>query len=156
MHPNVANALARHPVAFTERRHSDFPEPIQAPTDFARQLGYELARITKTLLVRSTAGAPFALAVASMGTRMQFSALANQLGVKRVETASTSELASLTDYPPNGVSPLGVEGIKVFVDSGLLNFSTILIGAGVAGVEIEIAPQDLIAAAGATYLRLVT
>jgi Cys-tRNA(Pro)/Cys-tRNA(Cys) deacylase len=141
--------LARRPVVFTERRHSDFPEPIQTATDFARQLGYELARITKTLFVRSSAGAPFALAVASIGKKTQFSALATQLGVKRVEVASASELTSVTGYPQHGVSPLGVEGIKVFVDSGLLNLSTILVGAGVVGVEIEMKPADLVSLADA-------
>lgn len=123
--------------------------PIHSPADFAVALGYELARITKTLLVRATTGERYAIVVAPMGKKVDFRALANLLGVKRVEVAPASDLAARTGYPEKGVSPLGVTGVPVFIDEGLFAFATILVGAGVGGVEIEIDPNDLAAAANA-------
>jgi Cys-tRNA(Pro)/Cys-tRNA(Cys) deacylase len=143
-------------VDYTVHRHDAFSEPIHSPADFAAVLGYELARITKTLLVRSTAGDTYALAVAPMGKKVDFRGLAELMGVKRVEVAPAADLASLAGYPEKGVSPLGVDKLPVFIDQGLFEFPTILVGAGEAGVEIEIAPADLAAITRANRASLVS
>lgn len=106
--------------------------------------------------MRSADRAVFALVVASMGSKVQFRSLAAQLGVKRVEVASSDELSAVTGYPRNGVSPFGVAGVKVFVDSGLLRFPTILVGAGAIGVELEMAPADLVSVTHATSFALTS
>lgn len=47
--------------------------------------------------------------------------------------------------PRHGVSPLGLDStIAVVVDRELLDYESVLVGAGVAGVEIELSPVDLI------------
>jgi Cys-tRNA(Pro)/Cys-tRNA(Cys) deacylase len=155
VHPNVARVLAGGNIPFRVLRHADFPEPIDNPADFARQLGYDLARITKTLLVRSTDGPRFALIVAPMGFRVNFHALAAVITAKKVEIATPSELQTLTGYPRNGVSPLGVEHMDVFMDDTLLQFETILIGSGETAVEIEIAPCDLLSLTSAVCQRII-
>lgn len=58
--------------------------------------------------------------------------------------AKTEELAEIIGYPPNGVSPLGAPNdVPVLVDDSLLEFPSVLIGAGQAAVEIELPPTDL-------------
>lgn len=155
MHPNVARALKGKGVSFRLVNHAEFPEPIQTPADFARQLGYNLARITKTLLVRSADHSRFALVVAPMGFRVNFPRLAEAMSTKRVEVASPLELQMRAGYPRNGVSPLGVAAIPVFMDDSLLEFETILIGSGETAEEIEISPQDLLSLVGAISLHVV-
>ena len=155
MHPNVARVLAGGNVPFRVRRHADFPEPIDNPADFARQLGYDLARITKTLLVRSTDGPQFALIVAPMGFRVNFHVLAAAISVKKIVVATPSELQTVTGYPRNGVSPLGVVHAKVVMDDSLLQFETILIGSGETAVEIEIASRDLLSLTSAVCQRVI-
>jgi Cys-tRNA(Pro)/Cys-tRNA(Cys) deacylase len=54
-----------------------------------------------------------------------------------------AKLQQKIGYPPNGVSPLGVEEFPIFLDEDLMILETVLIGAGETGVEIEIAPVDL-------------
>ncbi len=154
MHPKVAHVLVEKSVRFRVLRHADFPEPIETPADFARQLGYDLARITKTLLVRASDGSRFALVVAPMGFRINFQVLAAAMSVKKVEVASSSDLQDRTGYPRNGVSPLGVENVLLFVDDSLLKFETILIGSGETAVEIEIPPSDLLSLTSAVSLAL--
>lgn len=149
MHAKVEKTLRANPFEFTIHRHDAFSAPIHSPADFAAALGYDVSRIAKTLLVRSIAGDVHALVVAPMGKRIDFRGVASLLGVKRVEVASGADLASLTGYPEKGVSPLGVPDLQVLMDEGLLAFSTILVGAGEAGVEIEIRPADLAGITGA-------
>ncbi len=154
MHAKVEAALHAHTVDYTVHRHDAFSAPIHSPADFAAELGYELPRITKTLLVRSTSGDAYAMVVAPMGKKIDFRGVANLLGVKRVEVASAADLAAFIGYPEKGVSPLGVKNVRIFMDESLFNFPTILAGAGEAGVEIEIAPADLAAITGATRASL--
>ena len=143
MNAKVSEALQAHAGKYCVRRHSDFPQPIRTPADFAAQLGYPLERITKTLLVRSADGR-HAVLVASMGKKVDFTAVARELASKRIEVAPASELLSLTGYPPNGVSPLGIDNLPVLMEEGLFVFDTILIGGGQPGVEIEIDPNILL------------
>jgi Cys-tRNA(Pro)/Cys-tRNA(Cys) deacylase len=149
VHAKVEGALAALPSAFKVHRHADFAKPIHSPADFANQLGYDLGRITKTLLVRSINGDSHALVVSPMGKKIDFAAVARVLGAKRTQVASREELQSITGYAEQGVSPVGVEGVKILIDESLFEFETILIGAGEAGVEIEISPADLQALTGA-------
>lgn len=93
--------------------------------------------------------------VASMGTKLDFSVIARELESKRIEVAPPSELLALTGYPQNGVSPLGIEDLPVFIEEGLFAFDTILVGAGEAGIEIEIDPKALLAITRARRLAFV-
>ena len=154
MHPKVEDALKNRPVAYKVHRHDAFPAPIHSPADFAVQLEYPLERITKTLLVRTTTGDRYAVVVAPMGRKIDFRAVAGHVGAKRVEVASAADLSSLTGYPEKGVSPLGLENLPVLLDEGLFTFPTILVGAGEAGVEIEIAPDALAHITSATRAPL--
>jgi Cys-tRNA(Pro)/Cys-tRNA(Cys) deacylase len=156
VHPNVAHVLTGKHIPFRVLKHADFPEPIQTPADFARQLGYDLARITKTLLVRAADRSRFALVVAPIGSRVDFKRLATAMGVQKVEVASPPELQKQTGYPRNGVSPLGVDGTPVFIEDSLLQFETILIGSGETAVEIEIPPHDLLSLTAAISLACAT
>ena len=154
MHAKVEEALRANSVEYRVHRHDAFSAPIHSPADFAAALGYDLGRITKTLLVRSMAGDMHALVVAPMGKKIDFRGVAGLLAVKRIEVASGADLISLTGYPEKGVSPLGVTNLRIFMDQGLFDFPTILIGAGEAGVEIEIRPADLAGITGAVRAPL--
>ena len=154
MHAKVEEALRKNPVKYTIHRHDAFSAPIHSPADFAAALGYDLGRITKTLLVRSIAGDMHALVVAPMGKKVDFHGVAGLLTVKRIEVASGTDLISLTGYPEKGVSPLGVTNLRILMDQRLFDFPTILIGAGEAGVEIEIKPVDLAGITGAVRAPL--
>ena len=148
MNPRVLHVLQGQSRTYRVHRHDELAAPIRSAADFAQQLGYDLARITKTLLVRSTGADSYAMVVSPMGRKINFLAVARLLGVKRVEVASCLDLAAHTGYPEKGVSPIGVEQLRVFLDETLFQFPTILVGAGEAGVEIELNPEDLEAITG--------
>jgi len=154
MHPRVQQALVSAGVNYRVRNHADCPGPIRSPQDFAACLGYELGRITKTLFCRSTRRDKYALVVAAMTRKIDFTVIAGALGCARVEVADRKELESMLGYPPQGVSPLGVDGYPVFIDEGLLNHPTVLIGSGMLGVEIELEPAALVKVSSAQVKQL--
>jgi len=141
-------------VSYRTQRHKDLQIDIRSPHDFARALGYELDRITKTLLLRSTERDEFAVVVLSINKRVQLERIAELLQTKRVQMATKEELSTILDYPPTGASPLGADPLSVIIDSGLMDFPTVLVGAGEAAVEIEISPQALVQVTNANVMSI--
>ena len=152
-HPLVAAALASSAAPHVVRRHSECPFPILAPRDFARCLARPLDVITKSLfleLLASGQAPAYGVAVCSIPHRVDFTALAKRWNVAEVKLASRATLAEKLGFPPTGVSPLGCEPYPVAMDEAIFAHETILVGGGVAGVEIELAPADLQRICGAT------
>jgi Cys-tRNA(Pro)/Cys-tRNA(Cys) deacylase len=72
--------------------------------------------------------------------------VAGQLDLK--ELAAAAERA--TGYMAGGISPLGQRRrLPVVIDSSALEFATVFCSGGRRGLEIELAPADLVRAAGA-------
>jgi len=73
------------------------------------------------------------------------------LGVlgKRAQLADVTAVERTTDYV-QGISPLGQRRrLPTVLDDSALGFSTIHVSAGRRGLELELAPGDLIALTGA-------
>lgn len=155
VHSRVREALDRSDLDVTVHDHASLPGPIRSPQDFADALGYSLDRITKSVFLRARSGTTHAVAVCAMGRKLDMAQVSAIVGAGRMELAGPDELARVLDYPRHGVSPLGVPAtVMVLVDEGLLVEPTVLVGAGAAGVEVEVAPRDLVAAAGAVVAEI--
>ena len=141
--PRIVEALTAAAITYRVHCHDDFDRPIRVPQDFADALGYELSRITKTLFVKSRDEDRHYLVVCSMDKRVDMQALAARLGAKRLEMASLTDLQRRIGYPPTSVTPIAVADVPLFMDETLLRHATVLTGAGVPRVEIEISPADL-------------
>jgi Cys-tRNA(Pro) deacylase len=152
--PRIAQALDAAAITYRVHSHDDFPAPIRAPQDFADALGYAVARISKTLFVKCRDEERFFLLVCGMDKRANLRGIAERLGTRRLEMASLAELQRHVGYPPTSVTPVAVAGIPVYIDETLLQHATILAGAGVPRVEIEIAPADLAALCRAQPLTM--
>jgi Cys-tRNA(Pro)/Cys-tRNA(Cys) deacylase len=60
-----------------------------------------------------------------------------------------------TGYVAGGISPLGQKRrLPVFVDESATSFGEIFCSAGRRGLEISLAPADLVRCAGAAFARL--
>jgi Cys-tRNA(Pro)/Cys-tRNA(Cys) deacylase len=153
IHPRVQHHLESRGISCTIHQHCDFPTDIRTPADFANALGYQPARITKSVFCRSQSKSSYAVLVAPSDTRIDLKQASQTLDAGRLEMASPDELQELTGYPRHGVSPFGLDsGISVVVAHELLDYDSILVGAGAIGVEIEVAPIDLV---DATHARLL-
>ena len=68
--------------------------------------------------------------------------------------ADRAEAERATGYVIGGISPLGQrKRLPTTVDESVLAWETVLVSAGRRGLQIELAPADLVALTGARSLR---
>lgn len=150
LHVRVREHLLSLGIAHTVWVHADLPQPIRSPADVAAALHRPLTEITKTVFCRSKSGAYVAV-VAPIDHRIDLAAVSHLLDCGRLSMATQQQLSAVTGYPRNGVSPLGLRPeVFVTIASSVLDRTTVLAGGGAEGVEVEIAPEDLLRATGAT------
>ena len=114
----------------------------------ARALGVAPERVFKTLVVE-LAGASLAVAIVSVAARLDLKAVASALGAKR----AAAERA--TGYVRGGISPLGQRRrLPCAIDESALGFERIHVSGGRQGLEIELAPNDLVRLVGAVVARV--
>jgi Cys-tRNA(Pro)/Cys-tRNA(Cys) deacylase len=109
----------------------------------AAALGRPVAQLYKTL-VASIDGS---LAVFVVPADRQLDLRA---GGKRAELAGKAEAERATGYVVGGISPLGQrKRLPATIDASVYDWETILVSAGRRGLQIELAPADLVALTGA-------
>ncbi len=82
--------------------------------------------------------------------QLDLKALAAAAGGKKAVLAEVAAAERATGYVAGGISPVGQRRwLPVLVDESALAYGTMFCSAGRRGLEIEIAPADLIRAAGA-------
>ena len=76
-------------------------------------------------------------------------------GNKHVEMVPLKEVQPLTGYIRGGCSPLaGKKHYPVFVDESAILYERIYVSAGHRGVQLRLAPDDLLRAAEGTYAAI--
>ena len=118
--------------------------------EVAEKLGIPLERVFKTLVAR---GDRTGVVLACLpGTAvLSLKAFARASGNKQVELVETDEIQRLTGYIRGGVSPLGAKkAYPVTVDESALSQPMVSVSAGMRGMQLLLAPRDLIRATQAT------
>ncbi|MBW4469549.1 MAG: YbaK/EbsC family protein [Stenomitos rutilans HA7619-LM2] len=116
MHDRIQKILDEFKTPYQVHIHKDLLIPIRSPQDVAQALGYELSRITKTLLLETKDREYRCLVVAPIETRLNLHQVAEQVGCKRLQIVERTALLELLHYPPNGVSPIGANSIPVLMN----------------------------------------
>ena len=120
----------------------------------ARALGIAPERVFKTLVV-DLAGKSHAIAMIPVDARLDLKAVANALGAKRVTMAEPAAAERATGYVRGGISPLGQRRRLPFaLDESALGFGRIHVSGGRRGLEIGLAPGDLVSLVGAVVARI--
>jgi Cys-tRNA(Pro)/Cys-tRNA(Cys) deacylase len=89
-------------------------------------------------------------AVVPVAGRLDLKALAATVAAKRAELAEPAAAARATGYVVGGISPLGQKSpLRVVLDSSASAFATVYVSAGKRGLQVELAPEDLVRLAGA-------
>jgi Cys-tRNA(Pro)/Cys-tRNA(Cys) deacylase len=88
--------------------------------------------------------------VVPVAGQLDLKALAAAARGKRAAMAGVAAAERATGYVAGGISPLGQRRrLPVVIDSSALEFATVFCSGGRRGLEIELAPADLVRAAGA-------
>ncbi|WP_166998323.1 Cys-tRNA(Pro) deacylase [Paramicrobacterium fandaimingii] len=137
-------SLTASDVPFTLHRYEHDSTVTDFGAEAARKLDVAAERIFKTLVV--DAGGQLAVAVIPVNSRMQLSAVASALGVKRVRLADPAVAQRKTGYVVGGISPLGQKSpLPTVIDESCLEHPTVFVSGGRRGLDIEIAPAALLA-----------
>ncbi|MEU2253236.1 Cys-tRNA(Pro) deacylase [Nocardia xishanensis] len=135
-----------HSYAHDPRADSYGAEAVDA---LAAELGVSAAQIFKTLVVELSTGT-LAVAVLPVPNTLSLKAAAAALGAPKAAMADKTKAERTTGYVLGGISPLGQrKQLPTVVDDSALRWDRVLCSAGKRGLEIELAPADLVRAASA-------
>jgi len=148
-------AAERAGIAFTILEYAHDPAAASYGLEAAAALGLDPASVFKTL-VAALDGGPLVVAIVPVRARLNLKALAGALGGKRAEMADGAAAARATGYVLGGISPLGGKrALRTVLDASALAHPTIHVSAGRRGLELALAPADLVRLTGATVAPLI-
>jgi len=123
-------------------RHSSYGQ------EASEALGVPPDRVFKTLI--ADVDGQLTVAVVPVGGSLDLKALASAVGGKKAVMADPVQAEKASGYVTGGIAPIGLRRqLPVVVDETALAHPTVFCSAGQRGLEIELAPADLVAAAGA-------
>ena len=149
-------ALDRAKVPFTLHEYEHDPRSGSYGIEASDALGVPPERVFKTL-VAAVDGGTLAVGVVPVHRQLDLKALAAAVGAKKAAMADVTAAERATGYVAGGISPLGQrKRLPVVIDSSALALATMFCSAGRRGLEIELAPADLIRLAGARVAAIAT
>lgn len=141
----AVNVLKKAGIAHRVHTYTHDPGCKAYGLEAAQALGIDSARVFKTLVACDGGGA-LIVAVVPVTGQLDLKALATATGAKRVAMAAPVDAERATGYVVGGISPLGQKRrLPLWLDRSALAHPTLFVSAGRRGLEIELAPGDLLA-----------
>ena len=151
---NAARLLDKAKIAY-ELVPYTVDENNLAATHVAEELGEDIATVFKTLVLRGDRTGLFVCVIPG-DKEVDLKAAAKVSGNKKCEMIPMKELLPSTGYIRGGCSPIGMKKpLPTYFHSTATDHPRIYISAGVRGLQIAIAPSDLIAYVGATIADII-
>ena len=145
---NAARLLDRSKIEYALIPYTVDKENLAA-THVAEELGEDIATVFKTLILRGDRTGHFVCVIPG-DKEVDLKAAARVSGNKKCDLIPMKELLPTTGYIRGGCSPIGMKKpFPTFIHTTALDHPYIYISAGVRGLQIKIAPADLIAFVGA-------
>lgn len=135
-------------IGHTIHRYSHDPRHPSYGQEASEALGVPPERVFKTLI--ADVDGQLTVGVVPVAGSLDLKALAAAVGGKRAAMADPVQAEKSSGYVTGGIAPVGLrKRLPVVVDETALRYATVFCSAGQRGLEIELAPADLISAAGA-------
>jgi Cys-tRNA(Pro)/Cys-tRNA(Cys) deacylase len=136
-------ALERAGFAFKLHEYAYDPKAERTGLQAAAALGVSPGRLFKTLMVRI--GADFACALVPSDQQLNLKRLAAAAGAKHAELLPVALAERVSGYHVGGISPFAQRRrIACYLDTSALTHASVLVNAGRRGLQIELAPGDLL------------
>lgn len=142
-------ALGAGAVAYTLHQYRHHPASTAFGAEAAAALGVDPAVVFKTLV--AAVDDALCVAVVPVTGSLDLKALAAARGGKRAVLVEPAAAERSTGYVRGGISPLGQRRrLPTVVDSTAMDSSIVYISAGRRGLEVSLAPADLVRLTAAT------
>lgn len=140
---NAARLLDRAKIPY-ELIPYEVDETDLAATHVAAQLGEPVERVFKTLVLKGDRNGLFVCVVPG-DREVDLKRAARLSGNKSADLIPMKELLPATGYIRGGCSPIGMKRrLPTFVDASCEAFDTVYVSAGVRGLQLRLAPADLL------------
>ena len=145
----ATSALEKAGIAFKLHEYDYDPNAERIGMQAADALGVSPQRLLKTLMAKA-GGAVICVLIAS-DREVSLKKLAAAAGAKDASMLPPAEAERITGYHVGGISPLGQKKrARVFIEAAALTHPTIVFNGGRRGLQIEIAPAELVKLLNAT------
>ncbi|MBM0257655.1 Cys-tRNA(Pro) deacylase [Micromonospora sp. 4G55] len=145
--------LAKRKIRHSTHPYDVSPDAPNYGASVAEALGVPPERVFKSL-VTEVDGA-LTVAVVPVTGELDLKALAAAVGGKRATMADRAAAERATGYVRGGISPLGQrKRLPTVLDSSALAYDTVYVSAGRRGLQLQLAPADLVALTDATTAAL--
>lgn len=150
---NAMRELERAGIAFTVRTY-EVDENDLSGVHVAQQLGEEPGQGFKTLVCETASGG-HAVCCVPVADELDLKAASRALGEKSIAMMHVRDLVPVTGYMRGGCSPVGMKKrFPTVIDETCLLWDEIFISGGKRGIQLVIAPDDLIRFTGATVAAI--
>ncbi|OZD09065.1 Cys-tRNA(Pro) deacylase [Rhodococcus sp. 06-235-1A] len=153
----LLNALEIHHTVHSyehDSRSQSYGE--EAAQILVERLGVRAEQVFKTLVVER-ADRSLAVAIVPVTAMLSLKAAAAALSTRKITMADRAVAERSSGYVFGGISPLGQRrSLPTAIDDSALGFETILCSGGRRGLEIELAPADLVKLTRATTAPIAT
>ena len=120
----------------------------------ADRLGFPYEKVYKTLVTRGTHD--YFVFVIPIHRELDLKAAARSVGEKSVEMIHVKDINAVTGYIRGGCTAIGMKKQYITrIDASAQNLPSIIVSGGRIGSQIELAPGDLLSAAGAEYANVI-
>lgn len=112
----------------------------------AREMGVAADVVWKTLVAQDEQGSPVVFCIPGCA-ELNLKKAARAAGAKRIELIALRDLTPLTGYVRGGCSPLGMKKrYPTWLDETVVLYERVYVNAGARGMQVIVAPGDLIRA----------
>lgn len=140
-------------TAYTLHSYDHDPRAASFGAEAAEALGTDPDQVFKTLLAHGTGG--LVCAVVPVSGQLDLKALAAACGSKHLTMADPATAERSSGYVVGGISPLGQRTrLPTFIDETAQLWDTIHVSGGRRGLEIELAPDDLVRLTGGAWAAI--
>lgn len=130
-------------VPFVLHPYTHDPAAASYGSEAAEALDVSPEKVFKTLMVEVEGR--LAVGVVPVSGSLDLKAIAAALGAKKASMADPAAAERRTGYVLGGISPLGQrQPSPTVVDASALGLATIFVSGGKRGLDLELAPHDLI------------
>jgi Cys-tRNA(Pro)/Cys-tRNA(Cys) deacylase len=124
-------------------------EPANSAEESAQMQGIPLEALLRTIVVRRGED-DYLFVLVPAGRRFDWPKLRGHLGVSRLSLPDADEAQRVTGYVRYTITPFGsTRAWPVIADAAFMDQAVVAIGGGARGVNLHLAPKDLVDVLGA-------